>query len=161
MALHPSGIEGAHLCVNLRCQDKNDLGKPWVYRVGIHVDKATDGAAARRTAHRLATDLEPSLDLASLQSALAQITTKPLGAALSGAKPIKRPRDRERRLQSWLAEVDAAGSSRVSRHPVFHHDDGRRLTAQFYLAPDLVTGADLLELILATLGYLARSCREG
>lgn len=106
-------------------------------------------------------ELEPSLDLVSLQSALAQFTTKPLGVALSGAKPIKRPRDRESRLRSWLAEVDTAGSGRVSRHPVFHHDDGGRLTAQFYLAPELVTGADLRELILATLGYLARSCREG
>lgn len=160
-APHPSGFEGAHLCVNIRCQDKNDPAKPWVYRVGIHVDRGTDRAAARHTAHQLATELEPSLTLARLQSALAQTTTKPLGSALSGAKPTKRPRDRENRLRSWLAEVDAAGNGRVSRHPVFHHDDGRRLTAQFYLSPGLVTGADLRELILATLSYLTRSCREG
>lgn len=75
--------------------------------------------------------------------------------------PGVRPRDQESRLQSWLAEVDAAGSGRVSRHPVFHHDDERRPTAQFYLAPDLVTGANLRELIRATLGNLARSCSEG
>lgn len=72
---------------------------------------------------------------------------------------MKQPRNREDRLRNWLTEVDAAGNGRVGRHPVFHHDDGRRLTAQFYLGPELVTGADLRELIDSTLRYLARACQ--
>lgn len=158
-APHPSGIEGAHLCVNLRCQDKSQSDKSWVYRIGVHVDKGHDRADARRTAHRLAAELEPALNLADLTTALEAITNKPLGSTLSGANPMKQPRNREDRLRNWLTEVDAAGNGRVGRHPVFHHDDGRRLTAQFYLGPELVTGADLRELLDSTLRYLARACQ--
>ena len=153
---HPSGLENAYLCVTLRCQDKDDSTMAWILRPGVHVDTGDDVAAARTTAHQLASELEPALGPTSLTAHVA--TTRPeLSTAISGDRPLKSPRDRDSVIASWLAAVAAPGTQRLPKHPVFHHDWGRRLAAKYTLDISGLTADDLADVIRATMNHLTNA----
>lgn len=146
---HPSKIDRAFLCVDVRCQDKNDSTHLWLFRIGVQVDRGDELSDDRRLAHDLAMQLEPRLTLAAIQSHIGDHS-----AAISGEQPLKNPKDRFSKIDRWLDEVKEAADSAVSRHPVFHHDWGRRLAAKFYLDPSTINQKDLIALVQCTLEYL-------
>ncbi|PZU02173.1 MAG: hypothetical protein DI630_09345 [Gordonia sp. (in: high G+C Gram-positive bacteria)] len=154
-APHPSGTDRAHLCVDIRCRNKNDLTAPWLLRLGVHVDESDDLPSDRRLAHELASQLEPALDLAKMQAWFSTTLPPTVTDSISGVEPLKKPRGRDAAIDDWLRSLDEAGSGPVARHPVFHHDWGRRLSAQFSLKVGRVTAADLGVLTRGALTYLA------
>lgn len=153
---HPSGLEDAYLGVNVRCQDKTDSARTWLLRAGVHVDAGNDVAAARSTAHQLASAIEPALTLAALQAAF-DSTRPDLALAISGDRPLKSPRNRDAAIERWLAAVSDSGLGRAPRHPIYHHDQGRRLAAQFSLDVGTLTGDGLAEVIRTTMAHLSHS----
>lgn len=153
---HPSGTEHAYLSIDIRCQDKKNTMSPWLLRPGVHVDKGTDVAAARRLAHQLASELEPALALDLLSSELH--TYRPgLGAAIGGERILKSPRDRVAAIERWLSTVSDPDVQRTPKHPVYHHDWGRRLAAQFTLDVPTLVPDDLSDIVRATMEHLVRS----
>ncbi|MCZ2264891.1 hypothetical protein IRJ14_20165 [Isoptericola sp. QY 916] len=151
---HPSGHQDAFLCVDVRCQDKTESSRPWLLRMGVHVGAGDDITAARSTAHRLATQLEPALDLDAIRSQLATDHAK-LARSIGGERPLKSPRDRDAEIARWLDIASDPDARRLPRHPVFHHDWGRRLAAQFTLDVAGLTADDVAEIIRASMAHLA------
>lgn len=151
---HPGGYERAYLCVDLRCQDKNNGARDWLFRVGVQVDAGEDLAADRRLAHQLAIALRPGLGHEPLSAALLAAGCSEVARAIRGNRPLKTPRQPDA-ISRWLETVDRAGNSQVGKHPIFYADWGRRLAAQFLLNPKLVTATELPPLIAATLAYLS------
>lgn len=156
---HPSGIEGAFLCVAVRCQDKTESARPWLLRPGVHVSAGHDVAAARTTAHRLTSEIEPALDLGALRATLSTVRPE-LSAAISGDRPLKSRRGRDAAIEAWLAAASDPDTLTVPRHPVYHHDRGRRLAAQFTLDLPALTGADLADVIRITMDHLTEAARK-
>lgn len=150
---HPSGLEDAYLCVDVRCQNKRDGARSWLLRSGVHVNAGDDVAAARLAAHRLASELEPTLDLGSLRASIAAAHPE-LSASVTGDRPLKSPRNRDAAIASWLAAASDPTARGLPRHPVYHHDGGRRLAAQFTLDVPELTAEDLADVIRATMGHL-------
>ncbi|MFE4501033.1 PD-(D/E)XK nuclease family protein [Rhodococcus sp. NPDC056743] len=151
---HPSGTDDAYFCIDIRCNDKSNPHLPWIARLGVHVDCGEDLAAARRTAHLLAMPLVPALTVAKVQSACANSGTGTLATILSADKPLKEPRARETSIEKWLAAVDIAGDGKISAHPVFFHDWGRRLAAKFSLDLTDMTRNELEQLIVILMDHL-------
>lgn len=159
---HPGGHDRAFLCVDLRCQDKSVSTTKWLFRVGVQVDRGEDLADDRKRAHDLATQLAPALTLADLRASLTRAVGPEVAAAVEGTNPLKSPKSAADSVQRWLEAVKAAGEDSGPRHhPIFHHDWGRRLAAQFTLEPSQVTPDSLVELVKATLGYLNNAVEPG
>jgi hypothetical protein len=121
----------------------------------VHVDESDDRPSDRRLAHELASQLEPALDLANLRAWFSNNFPNTVTDSVSGVAPLKKPRGRDTAINGWLRSLDEAGDGPVARHPVFHHDWGRRLSAQFSLEVGRVTAADLGVLTRGALTYLA------
>lgn len=157
---HPSGSEGAHLCVDIRCRDKRDARAEWDFRVGVEVDAGHDLPASRKRAYRLASQLIPVLSVADLHDSLRAVGVKgDAVASIKAKQPLKHRRNLDVRTKEWFAAVDAAGQApKVPRPPVFHHDWGRRLVGIFRLNVETVTAEDLAELTRATLDVLQNFC---
>ena len=156
---HPSGMDRAYLCVDIRCQNKNDPAVPWLFRIGVHVDEGDHLPSDRRLAHELASQLESALNLVDLRAGVSHIASDHVVEAISGARPLKAPRNHRSAITRWLEGVDEAGNGAVFRHPVFHHDKGRRLCAQFSLDTSKVSSSDIHALAQATLTYLSEKSR--
>lgn len=154
---HPSGADDAYFCIDIRCKDKNNPHLPWIARLGVHVDRGEDLAAARRTAHRLAMPLVPALSVAEVQSACANSGIGTLATVLTSERPLREPRSQSTSIEKWLAAVDSAGDGKISAHPVFFHDWGRRLAAQYSLDLTDVTRNDLGQLIVILMDHLTES----
>ncbi|WP_287001677.1 MULTISPECIES: PD-(D/E)XK nuclease family protein [Gordonia] len=159
---HPSGQDRAFLCVDLRCQDKSVPTTEWLFRIGVQVDRGEHLADDRKVAHDLATRLAPALTLADLRASLTRAVGTEVAAAVEGTNPLKSPKREADSVQKWLEAVNAAGDGSGPRHhPIFHHDWGRRLAAQFTLDPRQATPDSLVELVKATLGYLNNAAEPG
>lgn len=160
-APHPSGIERAYFCVDIRCQNKNDSSLPWLVRIGVQVDAGDDLASDRRTAHQLAMGIKPALSLDALRGACADARIGAVGDALTAERAVKTPRDQDGKIEQWLKAVDRAVSGKVPSHPVFYHDWGRRLAAQFLLDVTHVSRQDLTSLVTQGLKHLHGARNEG
>lgn len=150
---HPSGHPDAFLSVEVRCQDKTESSRPWLLRMGVHVDAGDDITAARSTAHRLATQLEPALELDAVRSQFTPDLPE-LAAAIDGDHPLKSPRERYTEIARWLVAASDPETRRLPRHPVFHHDWGRRLAAQFTLDVPSLTADDVADIIRLSMAHL-------
>lgn len=98
--------------------------------------------------------LEPALGPAVLRAALSPIASPTVADAISGSKSLKTPKNRTSAVAHWLEDIEVAGDHPIPKHPVFHHDKCRRLSARFALDASHITSADLGALAKAALTYL-------
>ncbi|MGG7100126.1 PD-(D/E)XK nuclease family protein [Rhodococcus sp. 24CO] len=154
---HPSGTDDAYFCIDIRCNDKSNPHLPWIARLGVHVDCGDDLAAARRTAHLLAMPLAPVLSVPKIQSACTNSGIGTLATILTSKKPLRKPRSQDSSIEKWLAAVDSSGDGKIPAHPIFFHDWGRRLAAQYSLDLTDVTRNELGELIEILMNHLIES----
>lgn len=112
-----------------------------------------DLAGARTTAHRLAAVVEPALAVERLRARFAAAGAA-APAAVFDVAPLKHPRDREAAVAAWLDAATRQGVGRLPKHPVFHHDWGRRLVGQFHLDVPALDASQLGDVVRLTIAHL-------
>lgn len=157
-APHPSAEGSARLCVDVRCQNKKDPQQFWIFRAGVETRPTDDLVSARRAAHELAMHIAPALTVEHLRLSLTDALGPGAAAAVLDRRPLK-TRGSAAHLDGWLQSVVSAGQGSVPRHPVFHHDWGRRLAAQFHIDPSRVTARELEAMVVATLQVLESAAK--
>lgn len=129
-------------------------GLDWIFRIGVQVDSGDHLPSDRMAAHKIAMDLVPALTLENLRNGLDGPISPVVLDAISGKKPLKAGVGR---VDGWLESVAGIETGKAPMHPVFHHDWGRRLAAQFALDPSHIDAEGLVALVSGTLEYLAKS----
>lgn len=156
---HPDDPTASWFCVDLRSHAKFDPSRSWILRAGVHVAAGDDVARARLSAHRLATVIEPALTVEALRDRFTAAGHPELATAVADTRPLKDPRDREAAVTAWLDAAERHVSGQLPQHPVFHHDWGRRLAAQFeFRVPDLDAG-QLATAVRLTMDHLRNGSR--
>jgi hypothetical protein len=153
------------LCVDLRSEAHRDSW--WRLRLGVEVEpKITDGvvhtaavSAAQVRAHDLATAVRQTLLTSSFVVFLRDMGESQLADALmiSRGDGLRQPPDQETGSQ-WRKAAEAGQLQRRGRklegHPLFFHDQGRRLSSISHLDYRTLTVGQLATLVTHALGYL-------